>query len=88
MGALRIDVGSGSKGMASPEEFVTQTNTDGIAILYRGRLEFEHYANGMTRETPHIFMSVSKSMLGLLAGVLIALGALEPDRPVTFATHP
>ena len=37
-----------------------------MAIVHRGRLVFEHYANGMTAETPHILMSVSKSMLGLL----------------------
>src|SRR5688500_15489493 len=42
-------------------------DTDGMAIVHRGKLVFEHYANGMTAETPHILMSVSKSMLGLLA---------------------
>ena len=41
-------------------------DTDGMAIVHRGRLVFEHYPNGMTPETPHILMSVSKSMLGLL----------------------
>ena len=41
-------------------------DTDGMAIVHRGRLVFEHYANGLTPETPHILMSVSKSMLGLL----------------------
>ena len=42
-------------------------DTDGMAIVHRGKLVFEHYASGMTAETPHILMSVSKSMLGLLA---------------------
>ena len=49
------------------EEFLRETDTDGIAVLRRGRLVFERYANGMSDETPHILMSVSKSMLGLLA---------------------
>jgi CubicO group peptidase (beta-lactamase class C family) len=48
------------------ESFVRGTDTDGMAIVRRGELVFEHYANGMTGETPHILMSVSKSMLGLL----------------------
>jgi len=48
------------------EAFLGETDTDGVAILHRGRLLFERYANGMTDETPHILMSVSKSMLGLL----------------------
>ena len=61
---LRIDPDSGeAMGM---EGFLRETDTDGMAILHRGRLVFERYANGMTDETPHILMSVSKSMLGLL----------------------
>src|SRR5215208_1799899 len=48
------------------EAFLRETDTDGMAIMRRGQLVFERYANGMTDETPHILMSVSKSMLGLL----------------------
>ncbi len=48
------------------EAFLRETDTDGMAIVRRGKLVFERYANGMTPETPHILMSVSKSMLGLL----------------------
>jgi hypothetical protein len=48
------------------EVFLRETDTDGIAILHRGKLIFERYANGMTEETPHILMSVSKSLLALL----------------------
>jgi CubicO group peptidase (beta-lactamase class C family) len=61
---LRIDPDSGeAMGM---EAFLRETGTDGLAIVRRGKLVFERYANGMTDETPHILMSVSKSMLGLL----------------------
>src|ERR687896_19826 len=48
------------------ESFLRETDTDAMAIAQRGRLIFERYANGMTEDTPHILMSVSKSMLGLL----------------------
>ena len=48
------------------ESFLRETDTDGMAIVRRGRLVFERYGNGMSDETPHILMSVSKSMLGLL----------------------
>ncbi|OLB94346.1 MAG: serine hydrolase [Candidatus Rokubacteria bacterium 13_1_40CM_68_15] len=65
------------------DQFFDETNTDGLVILHRGRIVFERYANGMTTESPHILMSVSKSLLGLLAGVLADRGALEPDRAVT-----
>ncbi len=63
--------------------FMAKTDTDGLAIVHRGRLVFEHYANDMTPEAPHILMSVSKSMLGLLAGALAARGLLDPQRAVT-----
>src|SRR3990170_4834427 len=54
----------------SIDAFLRETDTDGVAIVHRGRLVFERYANGMTDETPHILMSVSKSMLGLLINEL------------------
>jgi len=63
--------------------FLEATDTDALVILHRGRIVFEHYANGMTAATPHILMSVSKSLLGLLAGILAARGVLDPGRPVT-----
>jgi CubicO group peptidase (beta-lactamase class C family) len=64
------------------EAFLRDTDTDGMAIVQRGRLVFEHYANGMSDETPHILMSVSKSMLGLLCEILAAQGRLDLERPV------
>ena len=81
LGTLSIESDGG--GLLSFDEFLDETSTDGLVIISRGRVVFEYYANGMTPETPHILMSVSKSLLGLLAGVLTARGDLEPDRPVT-----
>ena len=68
------DIAHGAQARALPEAFadlgldafLRETDTDGLAVVHRGRLVFERYANGMTQETPHILMSVSKSMLGLL----------------------
>jgi CubicO group peptidase (beta-lactamase class C family) len=51
-------------------DFLKDTDTDGLLIVQRGRVVLEHYANGLTAATPHILMSVSKSMLGLLVGAL------------------
>jgi CubicO group peptidase (beta-lactamase class C family) len=81
MDAVRID--AGADGTMSFDRFFEETHTDGIAILHRGRIAVERYAGGTTADTPHILMSVSKSLLGLLAGVLTARGALDPERPVT-----
>jgi CubicO group peptidase (beta-lactamase class C family) len=59
-------------------QFLDETQTDGFVVLHRGRLVFEHYGNGMTGDDPHILMSVSKSMLGLLMGLL----NIDVERPV------
>jgi len=65
------------------EAFLEETHTDGMVIVHRGAIVFERYANGMAPEAPHILMSVSKSMLGLLAGALVERAALDPERRVT-----
>jgi CubicO group peptidase (beta-lactamase class C family) len=71
-------------GVALPfNAFMEQTDTDALVVLHRGQLVYEHYANGMTEQTPHILMSVSKSVLGLLVGILAGRGDLDPEAPVS-----
>ena len=74
---VRIDPDSGEA--LDLDGFLRETDTDGIAILKDGKLVLERYGNGMTDQTPHILMSVSKSMLGLLIGEL----RLDTSRQVT-----
>jgi hypothetical protein len=59
------------------------TATDGFLVLHKGRLAYEWYGNGLTATDPHIVFSVSKSITGILAGILADRGQLEPDAPVT-----
>jgi CubicO group peptidase (beta-lactamase class C family) len=61
------------------ERFLEETDSDGFALVRRGKLLVERYANGMRAADPHILMSVTKSMLGLLFGEL----DLDPERHVT-----
>ena len=65
------------------DAFLAETETDGVVVLKDGRVVLERYAYGNGPHTPHILMSVSKSMLGLLAGILADKGALDLERPVT-----
>jgi len=65
------------------DAFLETTDTDGLVILKDGRIIHESYANGMHAGTPHILMSVSKSMLGLLAGILVDKGLLDPEQPAS-----
>jgi CubicO group peptidase (beta-lactamase class C family) len=69
----------GRGGHIDLDAFLTRTQTDAFVVVHRGRVLCERYANGMGPGTPHILMSVSKSMLGLLAGVLAANGVLDID---------
>ena len=78
---LRIDPDSGES--LTFEQFLQQTDTDAMVILQGGRLVYERYFNGMKPSSPHILMSVSKSLLGLLAGRLAGRGALDVDAEVT-----
>ena len=53
------------------DEFLKKTDTDGLVILKNSKIIEERYFKGMKQDTPHILMSVSKSILGLLSGILI-----------------
>lgn len=64
-------------------EALAATATDAIVVLHQGRIVFEHYTNGMARNTPHILMSVSKSVLGVVAAILAAQGRFNTAAPVT-----
>ena len=48
-----------------------------------GRLVDETYRRGYDGQTPHILFSVSKSLTGAAAGILVDQGLLDPDSPVT-----
>jgi CubicO group peptidase (beta-lactamase class C family) len=58
-------------------DFLTATATDALVVLQDGVIVFETYDNGTTAETPHIIMSASKSITGLIAGILSTRGDLD-----------
>jgi CubicO group peptidase (beta-lactamase class C family) len=64
-------------------EMLDRTFTDGFLVLHRGRIAREHYGPGMTAATTHLLQSVSKSIAGTVAGVLVGRGQLDPEAPVT-----
>ncbi|MGI9415525.1 MAG: serine hydrolase domain-containing protein [Hyphomicrobiales bacterium] len=62
--------------------WLDESFTDAMLVLGGDRILFEHYTNGMAPDHQHILMSVSKSVTGVLAGVLVGRGALDPEAPV------
>jgi len=65
------------------DAFLDRTCTDGFLVLRGGRVVTEQYGNGMTPSTRHLLQSVSKSVTGVLAGILTDRGELDPDALLT-----
>ena len=81
LSSVQIALKSGKS--VSLDDFVAQAHVDGMLVLHRGSVVHEQYLNGLQPHTPHILMSVSKSVLGLLAGILEQQGVLDTSRLVT-----
>jgi len=77
---LKIEAAGNSYSL---ESFLRKTDTDGFVVTRAGKLLHEFYENGMTADTPHIVMSVSKSVLGLLVGILVQSGTLDLNTLIT-----
>jgi len=63
-------------------EFIDNTYTDGLLVLHRGRIITENYYNEMLPDTPHLSQSVSKSIVGCLAGILVDQHILDIEAPL------
>ena len=63
-------------------QMLAATETDGFLVLHRGRIVAEEYRHGLTAATPHILMSVTKSVTGILAGILAGREQLDPEAPI------
>ena len=59
-------------------EFLTVRAFVFLGGLSQGKVVLEKYFNGMTPGTRHLLMSVSKSVTGTLAGILVNDGRLNP----------
>jgi len=70
----------GSKSIAT---WLHDSCTDGYLILHKGRIVFEHYANGQTPGTAHLMFSVTKSVTGTLVLDAISRGELEEEKLVS-----
>jgi CubicO group peptidase (beta-lactamase class C family) len=64
-------------------EFQQLTRTDALVVMHRGRVVHAFYGGGMAAHTPHILMSATKSVVGLVAGTLHGAGLLDVEAPVS-----
>ena len=55
----------------------TDTPTDSILLLHKGKLVYENYAEGWDRDPPHYMASVTKSVTSALVGIAIGDGLIR-----------
>lgn len=60
-------------------QWLQQTYTDSLVVLKNGHIAYEYYAEGQSPSVPHIWMSVSKSVLGLMAGIMAEKYQIDLD---------
>lgn len=56
--------------------------TDALVVIHDGKLVYEHYWNDMTPQSPHWIASVSKSLIGTSAAILIDRGSVDREKTV------
>ncbi len=65
------------------KDYLDATYTDAFIVIHKGNIIAEEYRNAAGAQKPHILMSVSKSMLGALSGILADRGILDTASPIT-----
>jgi CubicO group peptidase (beta-lactamase class C family) len=68
---------------ATVDEVLDETYTDAVVVVHGGRVVLERYAGETAPDTPHLLMSISKSVVGCIAGNLVERGLLSPTHLVT-----
>lgn len=88
---------AGAADSAAPNPFQTVHDelfggtwtTDGVVIMRDGKIVYEEYTHGYTKDMPHITYSASKSIGGTLVGLAIADGYMKlSDSVCTYITKP
>ncbi len=64
-------------GRLSLGDYLHSANVSGFLVLQSGAIRYERYRNGLTPYTPHLLMSVSKSIVASVTGILAAAGRLS-----------
>jgi CubicO group peptidase (beta-lactamase class C family) len=74
----RFDGSSGTLGSV-----LADTYTDSVIVMHDGRIVLERYYSQMRPDTRHLLMSVSKSVVGCVTGILVGQGLIDPAEHVS-----
>jgi hypothetical protein len=80
---MAVAVGRADGTEATVGDVMADTYTDAYVVLQDGELVGEWYAPQGGPDQPHALMSVTKSVVGCVAGNLVEQELLETQRPVT-----
>ncbi|RPH44929.1 MAG: class C beta-lactamase-related serine hydrolase [Burkholderiales bacterium] len=63
-------------------DYLERACVDAFVALHRGRVVIEHYAPHMDAAQPHLWASMAKNVVGLLAHLLAHAGTMRLDAPL------
>ncbi|WP_081158909.1 serine hydrolase domain-containing protein [Ensifer aridi] len=66
------------------DDALVDTYTDGLLVLYRGKIIYERYFGALEPHLPHECQSCTKSYTGTLAAVLVHEGVLDDTRTISY----
>jgi len=78
-----LPVTDGDDGTETVRDMLASTYTDGVLAMHHGHVVLEEYPAGMAPGSVHALMSVTKSLVGCVAAVLIGDAILDPQALVT-----
>jgi CubicO group peptidase (beta-lactamase class C family) len=78
---------TGDESLMTWQESLAANYTDGIVVLHQGRIVYEKYFGCLDELGTHAAMSMTKSLVGLLAEILVVEGEVD-DRMVVSAIVP
>ncbi|HEY6916976.1 MAG TPA: serine hydrolase, partial [Allosphingosinicella sp.] len=67
----------GGSGEMTWEQSLAANYTDGLLILHKGKVVYEYYSGCLDQAGKHAAMSMTKSLTGLLAEILVVEGKLD-----------
>ena len=81
LGGIEFDDADGHN--TTLQQWIDDSYSDGIVVLHQGAIVLEQYHNGMDERTLHLSQSLAKSVVSVVAGILIGRGLIDPTEQVT-----
>ncbi len=81
LGKLSVRRSDGAR--SDLQTVLQETYTDGVVVVHGGQVVLEQHFGETRRDTPHLLMSITKSVVGCVTANLVERGTLSPDDFVT-----